>query len=267
MTKAVARKEETGSNVEVLPAAQPAPSAATEAAALIGLIERAAADPNIDIERVERMYAMYERAAARNSKAAYISALSAMQPQLPIVGKRGSINANEKDAAGKPTGRQVAMTKYAKWEDVVEAIRPVMATHGFSISFRVSQPTPERIQVTGVLGHRDGHSEETSMSLPLDSSGAKNNVQGWGSSVSYGKRYTAFALLNIVARDEDNDGAGKGLDFITEEQEAELRDLIEAKQAEIPKFCAYFKIEKLGDLKSSDFQRAMTALKKRGANG
>jgi hypothetical protein len=44
-----------------------------------------------------------------------------------------------------------------------------------------------------VLSHELGHSEETTMTLPLDTSGSKNNVQAVGSSTSYGKRYTATA--------------------------------------------------------------------------
>lgn len=239
-------------------------AAASEAAALISMIERAASDPAIDIERIERMYAMYERAAERNAKSAYVSALADMQPNLPIIGKRGTISQNVKDDKGQKTGEQKAMTKYAKWEDVVEAIRPAMSEYGFSMSFRISQPTPDRIVVTGVLGHRDGHCEETTMSLPIDSSGAKNNVQGWGSSVSYGKRYTAFALLNIVARDEDDDGKAAGaVETITEDQAVELVDIIEAVDADRTKFCAHFKIEKINDLRASDFETAKSALRRK----
>jgi hypothetical protein len=44
------------------------------------------------------------------------------------------------------------------------------------------------------------------MILPHDSTGSKNAVQAVGSSTSYGKRYTACALLNITSRGEDDDG-------------------------------------------------------------
>lgn len=259
------KKDEATGQLVPMPMRQLPSVAASEAAALIGMIERAAADPSMDVERVERMYAMYERAAARSAKSAYIAALAEMQPALPVISKRGTINANEKDERGNKTGKQVAMTKYARWEDVVEGIRPIMAQHGFSISFRTAQPSPDRIIVTGVLGHRDGHTEETSMSLPIDSSGAKNNVQGWGSAVSYGKRYTAFALLNIVARGEDDDGKGADATagVITTDQLKTLIAAIEATHTEEGAFCTYFKIEKLADLKTADFDRAMKALEKK----
>lgn len=175
---------------------------------MLDIIDRASRDPSVDIAKLERLFRMKFDMDARDAKSAYLHALAEMQPKLPIITKHGVISKNEKDDRGNKTGRQEAMTKYARWEDVVEGITPVLAEHGFSLSFRVAQPTPDRVAVSGVLGHRDGHTEETTLALPIDSTGAKNNVQGWGSSVSYGKRYTAFALLNISARGEDDDGNG-----------------------------------------------------------
>jgi hypothetical protein len=61
--------------------------------------------------------------------------------------------------------------------------------------------------------------------VALDSSGGKNNIQGMGSSFSYGKRYTTTALLNIVTEGEDDDGARGGARFISEVQADELREL------------------------------------------
>jgi hypothetical protein len=239
----------------------PAPLAqsATESAALISMIERAARDPDVDIAKMERLFEMSERVRLAQSKSAYLTALATMQAELPIVGKRGTINGNEKDNAGNKTGKQVKMTSYAKYEDVVEAIRPVLAKHGFSLSFRMEWPSPDRVKVTGVLGHAAGHSEETSMSLSIDNTGAKNNVQGWGSSVSYGKRYTAFALLNIAARDEDNDGntLPQSVQMITQVQAEQLKKLTHNEA----KFCQFFGIDKIENLPSSKFDEAMAKLK------
>lgn len=192
--------------------AQPQPLPEVVGDPFLMMIERAARDPRVDIDKMERLFRMKLDMDARNAKAAYLQALAMMQPKLPVITKHGVISKNEKDERGNKTGRQEAMTKYARWEDVVEGITPVLAEHGFSLSFRVAQPTQDRVAVSGVLGHRDGHTEETTLALPIDSSGAKNNVQGWGSSVSYGKRYTAFALLNISARGEDDDGESYGDD-------------------------------------------------------
>jgi hypothetical protein len=232
---------------------------ATESATMLHMLERLARDPSVDIERLERFVKLRNDEIVRTAKAYYLAALAEMQPKLPVIAKHGTIGMNEKNDRGDKTGKQVAMTKYARWEDVVDGIRPIMAEHGFSISFRVAQPTPDRIVVTGVLGHRDGHTEDTSMSLPIDSSGAKNNVQGWGSSVSYGKRYVAFALLNISARGEDDDGAA-ATEFISEKQAMDIRELIEAAEADATRFCAYLGVESITKIPAAMFDKAMNAL-------
>lgn len=220
-----------------------APVQGGESAALISMIERAARDPNVDIDKMERLYQMHERVNAQRAKSAYLASLAAMQPELPVIEKNGSISRRAKDESG--TKQAAKPTKYAKWEDVVEAIAPVLAKHGFSLSFRIKQE--QRVEVTAVLGHRDGHSEETSMSLGIDDSGAKNNLQGWGSSVSYGKRYTAFALLNIVARGEDDDG-NKAEDKPSIATLADINKLIVDSKTDAKAILEHYSVETLEDL-------------------
>lgn len=168
-----------------------------DSAALMATITRAAADPNVDIEKMERLMEMYERVQKRQAAAAFAADLAEMQDELPIVAERG-------DAAGR--------YKYALWEDINAAIKPVLKKHGFALSFRTD--FSDGISVTGVLTHKDGHREETTIKLPADPSGNKNAVQAVASSVSYGKRYAAGALLNLTSHAEDDDAyaAGGGYD-------------------------------------------------------
>lgn len=164
--------------------------ATSDNAAVLSLIERLVLDPNVDVSKVERMFDLQERLIARNQEAAYNAALAIMQPSLPEIEHKGKGN-NEKS--------------YAKWEDIHSQVTPILTANGFALTFRTSDEAG-RIKVTAVLRHRDGHSDETSITLPSDQSGGKNAVQAVGSSVSYGKRYAACALLNIRTRGEDDDG-------------------------------------------------------------
>ena len=171
-------------------------SVAEYSAGLMEVIARAASDPNVDIDKMERLIAMQERVQARDAAVAFNGALARLQPNLPIISERGGI----KDRAGN------VQSTYALWEDVNEAIRPLLAAEGFALRFKVSREG-DQISVTGILSHSDGHSDETTLTLPTDTSGSKNAVQAVGSSTQYGKRYTAFALLNITSTGEDDDGA------------------------------------------------------------
>ena len=171
-----------------------------ETTTIIQVIERAALNPNVDIDKMERLLMMQERIMERNARMAYTTALATMQPLLPVIGERGGIENKAGDV----------QSTYALWEDINDAIRPFLSEYGFALSFRTGQAEDGRIRVTGVLSHREGHQEETTITLPHDSSGSKNAVQAVGSSTSYGKRYTAMALLNLTSRGEDDDGTAGG---------------------------------------------------------
>ena len=174
-----------------------------EAGALIQMIERAATNPNVDIEKMERLYEMHEKALGRAAKLSFVRAFTALKPKLPTITENGEI---------KNTGGKVQST-YAEWEDINDAIGPLLNEHGFTLSFKPGAGDG-KVTVTGILRHVDGHEDEATVTLPLDASGGKNTVQGVGSSISYGKRYAAVALLNITSRarrDRDDDGRGAGL--------------------------------------------------------
>ncbi|MQX90280.1 ERF family protein [Sinorhizobium meliloti] len=223
----------------------PAPvPAVSESAAIIQVIERAAMNPNVDIDKMERLLQMQERIMERQAKASYMAALAEMQPDLPEIPENGKGHGN---------------IKYALWEDINELIKPVLGEHGFSLSFRTGQ-ADGKIIVTGVLSHRDGHSEETTMHLPTDTSGSKNAVQAVGSSTSYGKRYTAQALLNLTSRGDDDDGEKAGIKAITAEQRSELQTLIETAGGDVPTFCKWAQIDSLAALPADRFAKAKQAL-------
>lgn len=159
-----------------------------DGAALLAAISNAATNPQFNGENMDRLLSVYERIESRKAESAYAEAFSAMQIELPAIAERGN-------AAGRYT--------FAKWEDINTAIKPVLAKHGFALSFRTD--FGDGIAITGVLQHRAGHREETTIKLPADASGNKNAVQAVASSVSYGKRYTAGALLNLTSHGEDDD--------------------------------------------------------------
>jgi ERF superfamily len=177
----------------------------TDGASLMAVIAKAAADPATDVDKLERLMALYERITERGAKVAYTQALAAMQPELPVITERGKIIIKEKG-----TENVISSSGYALWEDINEAIGPILAQHGFALSFRTGMADDGKVMVTGILSHREGHQEQTTIHLPHDSTGSKNAVQAVGSSTSYGKRYTAQALLNLTSRGDDNDAASEG---------------------------------------------------------
>lgn len=251
-------RADVGAVVRLRPVQLPS-APATETAVLLGMLERASSDPTIDIERMERMYALYERAAARSAKSAYIDALMKAKGELPRIIKTGAASYED-----KKTGEKKEAFKYAKWEEVCVQIEPVLARHGLVLTFSSDQSAADRISVTGILSHRDGHSERAQIALGCDASGGKNNAQGWGSSLQYGKRYSAFALLNLVGQDDkDTDAATPPPAAITDEQAATLREWIEATNSDEAVFLKHFKASSIATFPASEFNRAVTAFQKK----
>lgn len=181
--------------VKVIPQNKVAVSGENQA--LISMIERVCLDPNADISKLEKMLDMQERILNRNAEQAFAADFAAMQSELPRIARNGTIEI-------KKDGKLIQSTPFAKLEDINDGVRPTLQKYGFGVSFSISQNNA-LVTVTAKLLHRLGHSESTSISLPIDTTGSKNAVQGNGSTVSYGKRYAMCALLNISTGD-DTDG-------------------------------------------------------------
>lgn len=231
--------------------------AVSEGTALIQMIERVARDPSVDLQKMSQLLDMQERIFDRQARAAFAKSFAKMQPELPVITERGRIEVKDK----RDDNRVIQSTKYALWEDINEAIAPVLAKNGFGLNFRVGTADDGKILVTGILRHKEGHQEETTLSLPHDSTGSKNAVQAVGSSVSYGKRYTAGLLLNFTSRGEDDDGRRAGeSSTISEAQYVQLGDLMREVKQDVERFCRHFGIESVGDLPAARFAEAVAAL-------
>jgi len=157
--------------------------------ALLSVIERVAMSDNADITKLEKMLDMQERVQNKQAQQSFTSDMAAMQGDMPRVIETS----------------QAHNSTYAKLEDINDTIRPVLQRHGFAVTFNVEQNDLQTVKVTAILSHREGHTQTSSIVLPIDVSGKKNPVQAIGSSISYGKRYACCALLNI-STGEDNNG-------------------------------------------------------------
>jgi len=168
-----------------------------EESSLAQIIMRAARDPQIDVEKMERLLAMHERITAEQRQTAFMAALAAVAPKLPPILKKGRIV-----IPGQPA------RKYALLEDIDRAIRPIISTEGFSLSFDTQPAEGGKIRVICRLSHRAGHSEVKQLDLPVDKSGSKNDAQAIVSTVSYGRRTLTKMFFNLIEAGEDDDGMG-----------------------------------------------------------
>lgn len=172
---------------------------------MMEVIARAVSDPNLDVEKLERLTGLYERLTDRQAETAYNDAMNACQEEMrPIAA----------DANNPQTH-----SKYASYAALDRALRPIYAKHGFSVSFDTADGAPpDHVRVVAKVGHRDGHKEHPHLDMPADGKGAKGGdvmtkTHAIGAAVTYGKRYLLGMIFNIAVGDPgklDDDGNSNG---------------------------------------------------------
>jgi hypothetical protein len=229
-------------------------------APMVAMIERIAMDPNIPIDRLEKMLAMKERMEDRNremtredreyaAKTAYFSAMSACQAELPVVVK------NKRNSHTN--------SNYADLAAIEDQAMPVIYKHGFGISFQPDGYNDiGELLIKWEISHAGGYVRNGIGAIPVDGAGAKGGVnktgtQAFGSTATYGRRYLLCMLFNISTGD-DRDGnrptpSKDDGSTITEAQISVVRELIEKAELEIEQFCGHWKIEAIPDIPSSKF--------------
>jgi len=224
--------------------------------ALLRIIANAAADPRVDVVKMERLLDMQTRVMARAAEIEFNQALARLKAKLPRIAKNGAIVLKD----GK------TRIPYAKYEDVHEAVIPLMLEEGFTVSYTTDLVAgASLIEVRATFRHSGGHQDVGKAFLPLtDDSGAKNKVQGAGSILSYGKRYALCQYLDIVTEGEDDDGMQGDAKPITEQMVGQITDLIAASGADESRFLTYMKVEAIKDIVMRDYGKAIAALQQKG---
>ncbi|EJN04280.1 ERF family protein [Phyllobacterium sp. YR531] len=233
-------------------------------ASMWATIERVAMDPSIPIDRLKEIMGLLERkedrareADDRLAKKAYFAAMSKCQADLPVVTKTR-------------TNTHTRST-YADLAAIEEQAMPIIHRYGFGVSFQPDGYNDNgELRILWEISHEEGHVRNGVGEIPVDGAGAKGGVnktgtQAFGSTATYGRRYLLCMLFNISTGD-DNDGNRQNNvkpEFISEEQLARVRELIEETETDTEKFCELGKIDALPDMLAKDFESAVQLLEEK----
>ena len=207
------------------------------------------AEPSI----VEKMMDMAERWNAMQARQAFDAAMADAKARLPIIRKNRRVNFESK--------RTNTRTDYTHEDlaEIVKTIDPVLTEYGLSYRWRTTQEGA-RVTVTCIVAHRDGHSEENSLSASPDDSGNKNSIQQVGSTITYLQRYTLKAALGLAASEDDDGQAAGGVDRINADQYQALVDLIEETQTGNKFVLKYARAASLEEITVQDWRKLMVLL-------
>lgn len=189
------------------------------------MVREALLNPNLAPENAKVMAELLNNQEDRMQAAEFNRDFNAALREMPVITKAGIITIPAKDGKAERT-----QGRFARFEDIDRVVRPILDRHNIAIRFEVGEANGA-VTVRPILSHANGHTERgEAMRLPIDSSGAKNNVQGSGSAVTYGKRYTMCGILNIITEGTDDDGSlGKlAIDMTHERQVTVLEQAEEA---------------------------------------
>src|SRR5260370_19663901 len=137
------------------------PAVIDEHGSCLAMIERAAHDPTIDIDKLDRLLVMRERENARVAEREFSQALSLVQAELAPVGY---------DSANPQT-----RSRYASYAALDRATRPIYTRHGFCLTFNTETIRELEVRVVCKARHAGGHVELYQIDKPADGKGGRGN--------------------------------------------------------------------------------------------
>lgn len=233
----------------------------SESQMLMELIANLASDPNADVAKFSALLDLKERIVSKQAEGEFNASYIRLAARLPRIKKGGKVEYPIEKNNPK-AGMQKAFS-YSKWEDIDEAIRPLLLAEGFTLSYTSMPRTSDGggMIVKGFLTHSAGHTRTAEIALALDNSGGKNNLQGMGSTFSYGKKYVAVMLLNLIFEGEDDEG--QSFDTISMEEAVEIDSRLRAVNADVPAFLQYFNIAEVPLIPKKRHKEVLAAIEKK----
>jgi ERF superfamily. len=255
------RAKRNGNGLAKLEEAPPVPVITTPGDAFLAMIERAARDPQVDIDKMERLFAMHEKMQAQQAKATFGAAMAAAQAELIPVARNKRNNQTS--------------SNYADLAAIADAAMPIVHKHGFGIicsEFRSDKN--DHLGVACTVTHAGGHSERHEFHIPWDGAGLKGNANktpthAYGSTLSYGRRYATCNIFNISTKDDDGNAASKKTaapERISEKQVADLNALLQKTDepaANVQIIFEHFKVGDLADLTPEQYRKTIAQLSKK----
>lgn len=223
--------------------------ASTSPASVIEAIIAIASNPQMDVAKIAALVKLQEHMEERQAKKEYGEAMARLQPRIGAIAKRG-----KRVIEGK------LHNTFAKYEDVMDEVGPLLGEEGFYISFD-SIPCDKGTDYSAQLTHRGGHSETRHVIFPPDKGGSKNDIQAIVSSGTYAQRTLLKMLVNFVTKEEDKDGEmPRTGSTITESQADQILTLCAQVGWTTPAMRVpllnWLKVKRIEDIQASDYDRA-----------
>ena len=153
-------------------------------------------------------------------------------------------------------------SKYADLPAVIAAIKPALTNHGLAFT-QPCEPSADGVTVRTLLHHEAGETMDLgSLFVPAN----KRDAQGFGSALTYARRYALVSAFGVPTEDDDGNAASASMGraaTITQEQFGELQLLIDQSGADIAGICTAYKIDAVAMLPAGKFDALKAQLNKK----
>jgi hypothetical protein len=186
----------------------------------------------------------------------------------------------EIEVAGRKETNPFFKSKYADLAELIKVSRPALTKNGLAVMQQILTDEDGMTWLHTILTHTSGQWIETRMRVVP----TKNDPQSFGSCVTYLRRYSYAALINIAVSDEDDDGEAAMYDqrqvmakgtalntkynpkentheTITKEQREEVEYELEGYADIAEMILDSFKIRSIADMPKSKFQPSITRIR------
>jgi len=164
------------------------------------------------------------------------------QTQSPTIGAlaaalakaQGTFTFARKDseAAVSYGGKSANVRKYADLASVLEAVRAGLSANGIAVIQTPFSKEGGGVLLRTTLAHSSGEWMASEIAMPADRMGG---IQGWGSALTYARRYALAAMCGIAQDDDDGQASQDAEPKLRKQREQErVQQARRAAEAENP---------------------------------
>ena len=216
---------------------------------IASLIERGVTSENV--EAFDKLLSLYERLQGKDAERQFAAAFVALQSELNPI------------AASKvvPNNDGSARYKFAPYEEIMAAVRPLLLKHGFTVTFSMSF-SEGRVTQACTLQHLGGHRQTNSFAVRIGKGPpGSSEAQGDGAASTYAKRFALTNALNITV-ETDSDGADARVEgeVISKDKLQYLRELVKETNSDEARFLAFAGVKTYEEITTATYPLLVRSL-------
>ena len=178
-----------------------------------------------------------------------------------------AVNAMQKEPlfALKDSSNPFFKSKYADLSSCWDAARKPLTDNGLCVIQTMDHDEVGNTIIVTTLAHTSGQWMRGRLAIKP----VKEDPQGVGSAITYGRRYSLASIIGLCPEDDDGEKAThpniapQKIEYITEKQQSEITDMLNATDSDGVKFLRWLKVASLAQMTQAHYEVAMKKLKEK----